>query len=217
MSCMSLKWDSEVCLDAVEFGVHSRHGLVRAMPSAPFWSAEWSRVVFLGDDIFTLSVRQPLTKEDLLTVLGIAREAHASGRGVAHIPEHHRLDVHGGARVVRDALRLSVVACSRCVEATKHRIDGQAQAGPLDAQGTMPCPSAMTSLSALTKPLSSSTSSQTLHDPFEAGPRPERIGVVNAQDHIAEHGDEAAVGVPGEAWVSTLGGQALDGGVVQPS
>ena len=80
-----------------------------------------------GHDVFTLSVREPLPEEDLLAVLRIAREAHARRRGVAHVAEHHRLDVDRRARVVWDALRLSVVACSRRVEASEDGIDGQAK------------------------------------------------------------------------------------------
>ena len=44
---------------------------------------------------------------------------------------------------------------------------------------------------------------------------PRKSGVVDTQNHIAEHGDEASVRVPGEARVPALGGQAFNGDVVQ--
>jgi hypothetical protein len=50
-----------------------------------------------GDDVLALRVDQELAVERLLAGRGVAGEGDAGRRGVAHIAEHHRLHVDGGA------------------------------------------------------------------------------------------------------------------------
>jgi hypothetical protein len=54
-----------------------------------------------GDDILALRVDQEFAVKALLAGGGIARERHARGRRIAHVAEHHRLHVDGGAPVRR--------------------------------------------------------------------------------------------------------------------
>ena len=50
-----------------------------------------------GDDVLALRIDQELAVERLLAGRGIAGEGDAGGRGLAHIAEHHGLDVDGRA------------------------------------------------------------------------------------------------------------------------
>jgi hypothetical protein len=62
-----------------------------------------------GHDVLTLRVGQVLAVERLLAGVRIAGERDAGARVVAHVPEDHRHDVHGGAEVMRDPVELAVV------------------------------------------------------------------------------------------------------------
>ena len=62
-----------------------------------------------GHHVFALRVDQELAVERLLAGGRVAREAHARGRRLAQVAEHHGLHVDGGAQVVRNAVHLAIV------------------------------------------------------------------------------------------------------------
>ena len=71
-------------------------------------------------DVFALGVHEPLAVEFVVAGGRVAREGDAGGRGVAHVAEHHRLDVDRGAPVVRDALDPAVGDGLFAVPALEH-------------------------------------------------------------------------------------------------
>ena len=62
-----------------------------------------------GHHVFALRVLEELAVEGLLAGGRVAGEAHAGGRGFAHVAEHHGLHVDGGAEVVGNLVHLAVV------------------------------------------------------------------------------------------------------------
>ena len=91
----------ELLADALEFRVDLRHlGLhlrdLRRRPDA-------------GDDVLALGIGEVLAEELLFAGVRIAGERDAGAGVVAHVPEDHRHDIHGGAEVVRDLLAVAVV------------------------------------------------------------------------------------------------------------
>ena len=76
-----------------------------------------------GDHVLALRVDQELAVERLLAGRGIAREGDAGGRGLAHIAEHHRLHVDGGAPARGDVVQLAVGDGARVHPARKHGAD----------------------------------------------------------------------------------------------
>ncbi len=77
-----------------------------------------------GHHVLALRVLQELPVEDLVAVGRVAREAHACGRAVAHVPEHHRLHVDGRAEVVRDVVQLAVRHRARVHPGAEDRVAG---------------------------------------------------------------------------------------------
>ncbi len=61
-----------------------------------------------GDDVLALRVDQELAVQLALAGRGVAGEGNAGGRGLAHVAEHHRLHVDGGAPGFRDVVQLAV-------------------------------------------------------------------------------------------------------------
>ena len=61
-----------------------------------------------GDDVFALATEQDLTERDGLTGVGVAAERDSGAAVVIAVPEHHRLDGHGRAEVVRNVMELAV-------------------------------------------------------------------------------------------------------------
>ena len=58
---------------------------------------------------------------------GVAGHGHARCRVLAHVAEHHGLDVHGGAEIVGDAGRVAIVDGPLAVPGLEHRLGGQAK------------------------------------------------------------------------------------------
>ena len=80
-----------------------------------------------GDDVLALGVRHVLAPDGALAGYRIAREGDAGAGIAAHVTEDHRLDVDGGAEVVRDVLDLAVVDSALVVPGIEHRADRQLQ------------------------------------------------------------------------------------------
>jgi hypothetical protein len=60
------------------------------------------------DDVVALATEQDLTERGGLAGVGVAAERHPAAAVVVAVPEHHRLDGHGRAEMVRDAMELTV-------------------------------------------------------------------------------------------------------------
>ena len=61
-----------------------------------------------GNDIFALGVHKVLAVELLLAGGGVTGEGNACARSVAHVAEHHRLYIDGGAPIVGDVVHGAV-------------------------------------------------------------------------------------------------------------
>ena len=73
-----------------------------------------------GDDVLALGVDQELAVEDVFAGAGVAGEADAGGAVVAHVAEHHGLDVDGGAPVGGDVVQAAVGVGARVHPAAEH-------------------------------------------------------------------------------------------------
>jgi hypothetical protein len=76
-----------------------------------------------GDDVLALRVDQELAIISVLAGRRIAREGHAGRRGIAHIAEHHRLDVDGGAPVAGDVVQAAIDLGALRLPRAEHRAD----------------------------------------------------------------------------------------------
>ena len=79
------------------------------------------------DDVLALGVGQVLAVQHLLARVGVARERDAGARVVAHVPEHHRHDVHGRAEVVGDVLAVAVVVGALAEPRREHGLDREVE------------------------------------------------------------------------------------------
>ena len=83
-----------------------------------------------GDDVLALGVEQDVAVQRRLAGRGVAREEHARRRRRAAIAEDHRLDRHGGAEVVRDALLLPIRARAVALPGAEDGLDRDAELEP---------------------------------------------------------------------------------------
>ena len=210
----------ELLLDGIELGEDGGHGLGQGLACGlltlrELLTGQGKGGVGAGHDIFALGIGKPLAEEDLGPVHRVAGEAHTGGAALAHIAEDHGLDVHRGAHVIGQALGAPVVAGTGVVEALEDRVDRQPKlllgifgevAIGLSGDGLELADEGLQLFNA--ELIFPAIAAHLVDDPGEAG-------VVDAEDHVAEHGDEAAVAVPGEAGVAALLGQAHHGLVIQ--
>ena len=172
-----------------------------------------------GDDILALRVDQVFAVEDVLTGRGIAGEADAGRAILAHIAEDHRLDVHGRAPIGGDVVQAAIGVGARVHPAAEHRADRAPQLG--------------------VRILREGLAGNLLHHVLVAGDHAvpvlrRQVGifadaavelhmlddlleavVVHIEHDGAEHLDEAAVAVPGEARIAGCGGEPIHRRVVQ--
>ena len=80
-----------------------------------------------GHHVFALGVLQELAHHLLGAGRGVAGEQHAGAAVVAHIAEHHRLDVDGGAHLLVDLVELAVFDRPFVHPAVEHGPDGRLQ------------------------------------------------------------------------------------------
>ncbi len=210
----------ELLLEHVELGVDLGHRLLERLHALggrlPAVPVDRARGVGAGDDVLSLRVGEPLAEEVLEARLGVARERDAGGAGIAHVAEDHRLDVHGGAAVVRDAVGLAVVAGALAVEGAEHGLDGEAELllrvlREGGARGLRHYLLQAHGEGAQLVDREVTGGALAAHLVRDAG----EAGVVDAEHHVPEHRDEAAVGVVGEVTATGALGEALDRGVVQ--
>ena len=76
------------------------------------------------DDVFALRVHKVLAEQTLFAGGGVTGERDARAGGVAHIAEHHHLDVDRGAPIAGDVVHTAIVDCAGVVPAAEDRFDG---------------------------------------------------------------------------------------------
>ena len=80
-----------------------------------------------GDHVLALRIGEPVALDLGLAVGDVAGRHHAGRGAFAQVAEHHRLDVHRGAEIVRDPRGVAVVDRALAVPRAEHRLDGQPQ------------------------------------------------------------------------------------------
>ncbi len=167
-----------------------------------------------GDHVLALGVLQVVAVDALGAGAGVAGEGHAGARVHAEVAEHHRDHVHRGAQVGGDALLAAVEDRAGRVPGVEHGLDGQVHL--------------------LTGVLREVPPGLRLDDALERLDQVLQVGRVQVEvvadalgllggfdgvlevlaldvEHgLAEHLEQAAVGVPGEPLVAGLLGQALN-------
>ena len=101
--------------DVDELGIHLGVGVLEV--------GDGGRSAHAGDDIFALSVHEVLAEETLLARCGVSGERNARTGGVAHVAEHHHLDIDGGAPVAGDVVHTTVVNRTVVVPAAENGFD----------------------------------------------------------------------------------------------
>lgn len=193
--------------------LHDLHQLVVRLLVDPLQIGERHGVADARDHVLALRVLQVVAVDALVAGGRVAGEGDA-GTGVgAEVAEDHGADVDGRAQVVRDALLAAVEFGPVGVPGVEDRVDGEVH---LLARALREVPACLG-----------------LDDLLELGDELLEVGrlqlgvdrdllgrlrrlqrvleelPVDAEDGLAEHLDEAAVGVPGEALVAGLLGEAL--------
>ena len=172
-----------------------------------------------GHHVLALGVDQEVAVGALVAGGRVAGEADAGARVVVAVAEDHGLHVDRGAQVVRDALAVAVGDGPGPVPAAEDRLDGAAQlVGRVLGEGL-----AGVALDDLLVGVDQVAQQLGGHLGVRGGAGQllgrveEGVELLAGElEHDAPvHGDEAAVGVEGEALVTGLGGQPLDRLVVE--
>ena len=83
-----------------------------------------------GHHVLALGVDQVFAVVGVLAGRRVARETHAGGAVVAHVAEHHGLDIDGGAPMIRQVVQLAVRDGALVHPGAEHRADGAPQLLP---------------------------------------------------------------------------------------
>lgn len=199
--------------------LHDLHQLVVRHLVELFEIGERHGVADSGDDVLALGVAEVVAVDALLAAGGVPGEGDA-GAGVGpEVAEDHGADVDGGAEVVGDAFLAAVELGPVAVPRFEDGLDGEVHlfAGVL---GEVPSGLGADGLLEPLDELLQVGGVQVGVDGDALGGLGLLQGVleefaVDPEDGLAEHLDEAAVGVPGEALVAGLPGEPFDGGVGQ--
>ena len=167
------------------------------------------------DDILALRVHEELAVEDILAGRVVARERDARARGLAHVSVGHRLDIDRGAVEAPDLLDAAVLDRAVAVPRAEHGLDRvlELQQRILREIGS---DLVLVDLLVLGDELDEALGRdlRVFLDAVLRLDRAERVlelVVVDAHHDIAEHVDEAAVRVVGEARVAGALREAFDG------
>ena len=178
------------------------------------------RVADAGHHVLALRVLQVVAVHALLAGAGVAGEGDAGPRVHAQVAEHHRHHVDRGAEVGGNPLLPPVQDGPVGVPRLEHRADGQVH---LLARLLREVPAGVLAHDALERldqlAQVGGVEIQVVLRPLRPLGRLDRVleGLaVDAEHRLAEHLDQAAVGVPGEPLVVGLLGQAVHRLVRQP-
>ncbi len=210
-------------VDAGELGERLRHrALERRLVRARLLARDLGdllRRADAGDDVLALGVDEEFAVEPLLAGRGIAGEGDAGRRRLAHVAEHHRLHVDGGAPAFGNAVKAPIGDGALVHPRAEHRADRAPQlvvrtlrkrrAGLLldlrlveldELRPVVGVELGVEHVAVLVLVLVEELLEQV---------------VIEAEHHVGIHGDEAAVGIVGEAPVAGIPGDRLDGLVVE--
>ena len=172
-----------------------------------------------GDDVLALRVHQILAEEGVLAGGGVAGEADAGARGVAHVAEDHALHVDGGAQPVVDAVDAAIGLGAFAVPTAE---DGVAGGRQLLQRGLREVLAALLldELLVLDDDLFEGLGAEQviqLDALFRLGAVEDvlKLLLADVEDDGAEHLDEAAIGVVGETGIAAAAGQTFDRTVVE--
>ena len=201
-------------------GLHDLDELLVGGGVAALQLVERQRGPGTGDDVLALGLRQVLGEVLALPGRGVAGEGDAGAGVLADVAEHHGDDVDGGAEVVRDPVLAAVDAGPLAVPGLEHRPDGHLELG----HGVVREGDASLRGSDLFE--AGHEAREVLGPQFGVGGDvPGQLRPVDlvlealagdAHHDLAEHLDETAVGIGGEALVAVVLRQAGDRGVVEP-
>ncbi|MNE10443.1 hypothetical protein D3C80_1031590 [compost metagenome] len=195
---------------------HRRRGLAHLLAAR---LGQGLRRADARDHIFPLRIDQELAVELGFAGRGVAGEGHARGRGLAHVAEHHGLDVDGGAPAFGDVVHAAIEFRAVVHPAGEDGRDGAPQlvmrvlregAAQLALDQNLVVGDDL--FPVLGGQLGVDRDAQTIlvvvQNLFE-------LIVADAQHHIGIHGDETTIAVEGETAVAGQLGQTFDRFVVQ--
>ena len=177
------------------------------------------RVADARDDVLALRVLQVVAVDAGVAGGGVAGEAHAGAGVFAHVAEHHGADVDGGAQVVGDALAAAVDAGALGVPGAEDGLDAHVHLGARilgEVLAGLFLDDALEGVDEALEVLGGQLG-VALHAALGLEVV-EGVGeevAVDVEDGLAEHLDEAAVGVPREALVTANGCEAENGLIVE--
>ena len=177
------------------------------------------RVADARNDVLALRVLQVVAVDAGVAGGGVAGEAHAGAGVFAHVAEHHGADVDGGAQVVGDALAAAVDAGTLGVPGAEDGLDTHVHLGARilgEVLAGLFLDDALEGVDEALEVLGGQLG-VALHAALGLEVV-EGVGeevAVDIEDGLAEHLDEAAVGVPREALVTANGSKAENGLIVE--
>ena len=206
----------------VQFSEGGGHGLFKTLQA--------SAVRLLAGDglgragarhhILALGIDEVLAIEKLFSGGGVPREGHARATVIAHVAEDHALDIDAGAPVIGDAVQAAIDDGAARVPAFKDSADGSPELlhGVLGkGVAGLFLDNVLVDLDEPLPIISFKFGVQVLAEPFlglfQFG---FKKGVLHTQYHVAVHGDEATVGVPGEAGIAAGAFQRRNSLVIEP-
>ena len=211
----------------VAFLQHAADALQLAVGVAlyPGQRADGLRRADAGHHVLALGVHQELAVEAPLARRRVAGEGHPGAGGVAHVAEHHGLDVDRGAPAFGDAVHLPVGHGAVVVPRPEHRADGAPELlHRVLGEGRAPLPPHLVLELGHQVPQVLGREPGVVGDAAGGLPALQQrlehvvgLGLVglHAQHHIAVHLHEAAVGVVDEARVAGAPDHAGHGVVVE--
>ena len=177
------------------------------------------RVADAGDDVLALGIGQVVAVDATRTRARVARERHAGAGAGAGVAERHRLHVDRRAEVVRDALLPAVEPRAVGVPRREHGHDREVELLVRVLRERLARAVEDDRLVDADEVL------QRLHRQFDVGgdlevdllllERVLEVVAVQAEDGLAEHLDEAPIGVPREVLVVGVPGEPVDALVVE--
>ena len=172
-----------------------------------------------GDDIFALGVEQELAVELLGAGGGIAGESDAGAGGVSHVAEDHGLDVDGGAEHVIDVVHAAIVLGAVILPGAEDGVAGHHEL-IIRILRKINLGVLLDDLFVLGDDFLQGLGIEVgvklgflllllvVEDLFE-------VRLLDIENYVAEHLDEAAVGIVGEARVLGALGESLDALIVE--
>ena len=177
------------------------------------------RVADARNDVLALRVLQVVAVDAGVAGGGVAGEAHAGAGVFTHVAEHHGADIDGGAQVVGDALAAAVDAGTLGVPGAEDGLDAHVHLGARilgEVLAGLFLDDALEGVDEALEVLGGQLG-VALHAALGLEVV-EGVGeevAVDVEDGLAEHLDEAAVGVPREALVTANGCEAENGLIVE--